>query len=67
MMMVIIAIIILFEWPKMKQYPKKDKQVFIMLLFIGLSLCLFDLPYISGPITWLETLFKPFADIMKVS
>lgn len=64
---VIIAIVIFVEWPKMKQYPKKDKRVFFVLLFIGLGLSIFDLPYIPGPITWLEAFFKPFAQFMRVN
>jgi multisubunit Na+/H+ antiporter MnhB subunit len=55
----IIVIIILFEWPKMKQQPIKDKLVFIVLLFIGWFLSMFDLPNMSGPLTWQEALFHP--------
>ena len=62
---VIIASIILFEWPKVKQKPKKDKSVFIVLLFIGWILSAFDLPHTPGPVTGLETLFEPLRSFIE--
>ena len=41
---VIVALIILYQWPRMKQNPKKDKLAFITLLLIGWVLSMFDLP-----------------------
>ncbi|MGE8080277.1 hypothetical protein [Peribacillus loiseleuriae] len=61
---VIIAMIILFEWPKMKGNPKKDKLTFIILLFIGLVLSMFNLTEMIGPTAWIETIFSPFGKFM---
>ena len=55
---VIIAIIILFEWPRMKGNSKKDKLTFFTLFFIGLVLSMFNLPEMTGPTAWIETIFK---------
>ncbi|MBS4188953.1 hypothetical protein KHA94_01815 [Bacillus sp. FJAT-49705] len=61
----IILIIILLQWPKMKQKPKKEKSAFIVLLLIGLFLSMFDLPYIGGPAKWIEYVFNPFGEILE--
>ncbi|MCQ6278421.1 hypothetical protein JN080_04055 [Bacillus sp. EB600] len=60
-----MAVIILFQWPKMKQHPKKDKWAFFMLLLIGWMLSMFDLPNMPGPLTWIEELFKPVGQFME--
>ncbi|MGG0409361.1 hypothetical protein [Peribacillus simplex] len=62
---VIVTLIILFEWPKMKQNPKKDKMAFLTLLLTGLVLSMFNLPQMSGPTEWIRTLFKPFGEFME--
>ncbi|WP_338471757.1 hypothetical protein R4Z10_03010 [Niallia sp. XMNu-256] len=54
-----IVIFVTVQWPKIKKYAKKEKWAFFILLFIGWGLSLFDLPHIAGPLTWLETIFKP--------
>jgi multisubunit Na+/H+ antiporter MnhB subunit len=61
----IVTLIILYEWPKMKQNPKKDKVAFLTLLLTGLVLSMFNLPQMSGPTQWIETLFKPFGEFME--
>lgn len=61
----IIGIIVLFEWKKIKNYPKKDKITFFMLLTIVGTLSLFDLPNLPGPVTLLEYIFKPFGKYME--
>ena len=63
--MVIVALVILYEWPKMKQNPKKDKMAFFTLLLIGLVLSMFDLPHMGGPTAWIQTLFGPFGRFME--
>ncbi|WP_078411030.1 hypothetical protein [Priestia abyssalis] len=62
---VIVALIILYEWPRMKQHPKKDKMAFFILFFIGWVLSMFDLPHMGGPSSWVETLFRPFGRFME--
>ena len=55
---VIVALIILFQWPRMKQNPKKDKMAFLILLLIGWGLSMFDLPHMGGPTAWIESSFQ---------
>ncbi|MFD6207372.1 hypothetical protein [Peribacillus sp. NPDC060253] len=62
---VIVFLIILYEWPKMKKNPKKDKVAFLTLLLIGLVLSMFNLPQMSGPTEWIQTLFRPFGEYME--
>ena len=62
---VIVALIILLQWPKMKQNPKKDKLAFSILLLIGWGLSMFDLPHIGGPTAWIEAFFRPFGQFME--
>ncbi|KKB36825.1 hypothetical protein QY96_03398 [Bacillus thermotolerans] len=61
---VIIITILFFEWPKTRKKSKKDKSVFIVLLAAGWVLSIFELPQISGPIDWLETLFRPLGQFI---
>ncbi|MBS4206486.1 hypothetical protein [Bacillus sp. FJAT-50079] len=63
--MLIVFIIILFQWPKMKQHPKKDKGTFLILLFIALILSSLDLQRLPGPVTWVSTLLKPLGTFMQ--
>ncbi|MEJ9232945.1 hypothetical protein LAV79_26760 [Peribacillus butanolivorans] len=62
---VIVALIILYEWPKMKQNSKKDKMAFLSLLLMGLVLSMFNIQQMSGPTSWIETFFKPFGEFME--
>ncbi|MEK4010028.1 hypothetical protein ACQKGD_11315 [Peribacillus frigoritolerans] len=62
---VVVALIILYEWPRMKQNPKKDKMAFLTLLLTGLILSMFNLPQMSGPTQWIEALFRPFGEFME--
>ena len=62
---VIVALIILYDWPKMKQNPKKDKMAFFSLLLMGLVLSMFNIPQMSGPTAWIVTFFKPFGEFME--
>ncbi|MCD1162946.1 hypothetical protein [Peribacillus frigoritolerans] len=62
---VVVVLIILYEWPRMKQNPKKDKMAFLTLLLTGLILSMFNLPQMSGPTQWIEALFRPFGEFME--
>ncbi|MBK5482007.1 hypothetical protein JFV29_08705 [Peribacillus sp. TH16] len=62
---VIVALIILYEWPKIKQNPKKDKMAFFSLLLMGLVLSMFNIQQMSGPSAWIVTFFKPFGEFME--
>lgn len=61
----IMALMFAYEWPRMKKNPKKDKIAFVVLILIGWILAMFDLPNMTGPTTWIETIFKPFGKIME--
>ncbi|WP_313803438.1 hypothetical protein [Cytobacillus sp.] len=63
--MVIIGAIILYEWKKIKTYPKKDQFTFFILLLLAGTLSLFDLPNLPGPVTLLENIFRPFGKFME--
>lgn len=64
-MSTVVGLIILFEWPKLKPLPLKDKVSFFALMFIGWFLSLFDLPNVPGPTSVIETLFKPLAKMLE--
>lgn len=61
----ISIVILLFQWPKIKQAPKKDKWAFGILLVIGWGLSMLDLPHISGPVTWKAVIFRPFSQFLQ--
>jgi hypothetical protein len=63
---IIIAAIVAYEWPKMKLYPSKDKASFIVLLSLGWILAQFDLQYMAGPVTMLESIFKPVSKLFNL-
>ncbi|WP_102273907.1 hypothetical protein [Cytobacillus massiliigabonensis] len=63
--LLIIVLIVIFEWKKIKNCPKKDKITFFTLLTVVGALSLFDLPNLPGPVTLLEYIFKPFGDFME--
>lgn len=64
-MSTLVGLIILFEWPKLKPLPRKDKVSFFTLMFIGWFLSMFDLPNVPGPTSVIETLFKPLAKMLE--
>ncbi|MFD2444261.1 hypothetical protein ACFSO7_09810 [Bacillus sp. CGMCC 1.16607] len=63
--LLISVVIVLFEWKKLKSYPKKDKISFFTLLTIACVLSIFDLQNMSGPVTLLEYIFKPLGKFME--
>lgn len=64
-MTALVGVIILFEWPKLKPLPRKDKVSFFTLMFIGWFLSMFDLPNIPGPTSMIESLFKPLSRMLE--
>jgi hypothetical protein len=61
----IVSIIFLYEWPRIKRNPPKDKAAFAVMMLAGWVLSLFDLPVTTGPITWITTMFKPLGKMME--
>lgn len=64
-MTALAVLLILFEWPRMKKVPKKDKVVFFVLIFLAWILSLQDLPNLPGPATALNALFKPLGSVLE--
>jgi hypothetical protein len=61
----IIVLILLVLWPRMKKITIKDKTIFFLFLIFGWGLSILDLPNIEGPMTWMRFFFKPFAAFME--
>ncbi|MGC5328085.1 hypothetical protein [Brevibacillus sp. SYSU BS000544] len=61
----IVVLIVLFEWPRMKNHPKRDKIAFAGLLLIGWVLSMLDLQNMAGPNTLVEMIFKPISVILE--
>lgn len=61
----LILLIILFEWPRIKNNPKKDKIAFASILLICLVLAMFDLQNMAGPNTLVEMIFRPISVILE--
>lgn len=64
---VTIAVLLIwwFEWPKLKQKPKRDKSIFVSLLLLIWLLSMLDLPNTPGPTTLLQFIFKPFKGLVE--
>lgn len=58
---VIIALIVIMQWPSIKSNPTKDKGAFIVLLLIVLVLSLFNLQYVKGPSDLEQAIFSPIS------
>jgi multisubunit Na+/H+ antiporter MnhB subunit len=60
---VLVAIMILYEWPKIKPNQKKEKAVFIGLTAMGwlLGVLLLFFPDLPSPTKLLDTLFGPLS------
>ncbi len=65
--MVIIMIIILFEWPKINQVQKKEKVAFMALNAIGclLAILLIFYPDMPGPAQLVEAIYKPLGKFLE--
>lgn len=62
----IIALIILYDWPKLNKKQKKDKVTFIVMVSIGwlIGVLLIFYPDIPGPTQWVDWLFSPILRFM---
>ncbi|WP_095022323.1 hypothetical protein [Bacillus thuringiensis] len=60
-------LIILYEWPKMKQNQKKEKVAILILTAIGwLTTILFlFFPDIPGPTQAISNIFKPLSKVFE--
>lgn len=62
---VIAALILWFEWPRMKNKPNKDKVTLWVLLLLGWALSGLDLLHMTGPTAWIFALFRPLGRFME--
>ncbi|MDN3015893.1 hypothetical protein PH210_06685 [Paenibacillus sp. BSR1-1] len=62
-----VVLLILFEWPKMKQNQKKEKAAFVTLTAMGwlLAILLVFFPDMPGPTQMIEKLFKPLGKLIE--
>ncbi|WP_199425934.1 hypothetical protein [Thermaerobacillus caldiproteolyticus] len=59
--LVLVALIFLYEWPRINRTQKKEKVVFIVLLSLGtiLAIMLILNPDLPGPTQMIEYIYKP--------
>ncbi|MED3563904.1 hypothetical protein [Bacillus xiapuensis] len=64
---VIVAIMALFEWTKMKKNQKKEKAAFVTLTAAGwlLATLLLFFPDMQGPTQIIDKLFKPLGKMLE--
>jgi multisubunit Na+/H+ antiporter MnhB subunit len=62
---VVASLLVWYEWPRIKPGQKKEKAALIGLTLIGWSLAvtLLTIPNLPGPTQWIDTLFRPLAQI----
>ncbi len=61
---VVVAVIVILQWPGIKDNPTRDKGAFMTLLLIGLILSLFNLEYIKGPPHLERAIFHPISRLI---
>ena len=63
----IVILMILYQWPKLQQNKKKDKAAFITLSVIGLLLAnlLIFYPDIPGPTELIDLMYKPLGKLLE--
>jgi len=63
----LVACMILYEWPKMKQNQKKEKKIFIVLVTFEwlFSLTLLFYPDLKNPSDFLLPMFNKVEEILK--
>lgn len=64
---VLVAIMVLYEWPKIDSNLKKEKAVFIGLTAMGwlLGMLLLFFPDLPSPTKLLDTLFEPLGKLLE--
>ncbi|MCY9666760.1 hypothetical protein M5X11_17795 [Paenibacillus alginolyticus] len=64
---VIVALMVLYEWPKMDQKQMKEKAAFLALSGVGfiLAILLVFFPDMPGPTDLVNMIYKPFGQILE--
>ncbi|MBA2875013.1 hypothetical protein [Thermaerobacillus caldiproteolyticus] len=65
--LVLVALIFLYEWPRINRTQKKEKVVFIVLLSLGtiLAIMLILNPDLPGPTQMIEYIYKPLGRMLE--
>jgi multisubunit Na+/H+ antiporter MnhB subunit len=65
--LVLVALIFLYEWPRINRTQKKEKVVFMVLLSLGtiLSIVLIWNPDLPGPTQIIDYIYKPFGRMLE--
>ena len=64
---VLVALIFLYEWPRIHQTQKKEKVAFVALLSLGtiLAMVLIWNPDLPGPTQMIDYIYKPFGRMLE--
>jgi multisubunit Na+/H+ antiporter MnhB subunit len=65
--LVLVALIFLYEWPRINRTQKKEKVVFMVLLSLGtiLSIVLIWNPDLPGPTQIIDYIYKPLGRMLE--
>jgi multisubunit Na+/H+ antiporter MnhB subunit len=65
--LVLVALIFLYEWPRINRTQKKEKAVFVVLLSLGtiLAIVLVWNPDLPGPTQMVDYIYKPLGRMME--
>ncbi|PDM41087.1 MULTISPECIES: hypothetical protein [unclassified Geobacillus] len=65
--LVLVALIFLYEWPRINRTQKKEKAVFVVLLSLGtiLAIVLIWNPDLPGPTQMIDYIYKPLGRMME--
>ncbi|WP_374718512.1 hypothetical protein [Parageobacillus toebii] len=65
--LVLVALIFLYEWPRINRTQKKEKAVFVVLLSLGtiLAIVLIWNPDLPGPTQMVDYIYKPLGRMME--
>ncbi|WP_172799133.1 hypothetical protein [Bacillus sp. FJAT-29814] len=65
MVQVLIWLIVIFEWKRLKKASKADRLTFAVILTLTALMSFFNLETLPGPITLLQYIFGPLGRIME--
>ena len=62
---VLIWLIVIFEWKRLKNASKADRIIFVSILILATLMSFFNLENLPGPLTLLQYVFGPLGRIMN--
>ncbi|TBL80284.1 hypothetical protein [Paenibacillus thalictri] len=64
---VIVILMILYEWPRLRQHTVKEKSVFVIMTTAGwiLALLLVLFPELPGPTQLVDAIYKPLGKLFE--